>query len=149
MKYFLLSLFLCVASQTANAQTISDEQQIKNLIQNAFDGVWSDFDAAAVDKFHTKYFLLLEHGEVWTNDIIKGYQEKGRANAGQTKRTNSFEFIKVEVSGNQAWCAYKNFAEITKDGKVVSKLEWLESANAVRTDVGWQLTLMHSTRVKR
>lgn len=127
----------------------SDEQQIKNLIQNAFDGVWSDFDEASVDKYHTPDFLLLEHGEVWTNDIIKGYQEKGRTNSQGTKRTNSFEFINVVVNGDAAWCAYKNFAKISKNGEVVRNLEWLESANVIKTPTGWKLVLMHSTRVSR
>lgn len=150
MKRLIFCALLCVTFLPTIGQTVvTDEQQIKNLIQNAFDGVWSDFDETAVDKFHTKDFLLLEHGEVWTNDIIKNYQLKGKKNSAGTKRTNSFEFIKIEVLGNEAWCAYKNFAEISKEGEVVKNLEWLESINAVKTPAGWKLTLMHSTRVNR
>lgn len=144
---FLSFVFFNLSAFSQSNST--DEQQIKDLIQNAFDGVWSDFDSMAVDKFHTKDFLLLEHGEVWTNDIIKGYQVKGKKNSQGSKRVNTFEFIKVEVSGNTAWCAYKNFATISKDGEILRNLEWLESVNAVKTPTGWKLTLMHSTRVKR
>jgi ketosteroid isomerase-like protein len=144
---FFILLFTSSFSFSQQQQT--DEQQIKALIQHAFDGVWSDFDAKAVDEYHTPDFLLLEHGEVWTNDIIKGYQVKGRANSNGIKRTNSFEFLKVEVTGSRAWCAYKNFATISKDNEVVKKLEWLESANAIKTPSGWKLILMHSTRVNR
>lgn len=142
---FILFIFTSSVSFGQN----KDEQQIASLIQNAFDGVWSDFDSTAVDKFHTPDFLLLEHGEVWTNDIIKGYQVKGRLNSQGTKRTNSFEIIKTEVTGDQAWCAYKNFATISKDGNVIRKLEWLESVNAIKTANGWKLSMMHSTRVNR
>jgi hypothetical protein len=144
----LFSLFIFSFEGFAQKQT-TDEQQIEDLIQNAFDGVWSDFDEKAVDKYHTPDFLLLEHGEVWTNGIIKSYQVKGRANSNGIKRTNSFEFLKIEVTDSRAWCAYKNFATISKDGAVVKKLEWLESANAIKTPTGWKLVLMHSTRVDK
>jgi hypothetical protein len=144
----LFSLFIFSFEGFAQ-RPATDEQQIEDLIQNAFDGVWSDLDEKAVDKYHTPDFLLLEHGEVWTNDIIKGYQVKGKSNSQGMKRVNTFEFIKVEVSENTAWCAYKNFAAISKDDEIVKKLEWLESANAIKTPTGWKLTLMHSTRVNR
>lgn len=150
IQLVLLILFTALSvSKKCHAQTKSDEQQIKEMIQNAFDGVWSDFDTTAVDKFHTKDFLLLEHGEIWTNDIIIGYQMKGSKNSKGTTRTNSFEIIKTVVTGNTAWCAYKNFATISKGGVVIRKLEWLESINAERSHDGWKLLMMHSTRVNR
>lgn len=144
----IIGLFLLLTSFAGFGQKSgSDEQQIKSLVQNAFDGVWSDFDTTAVDNFHTADFLLLEHGEVWTNEIIKGYQRTGKANAKNTKRINNFEFLKIEINGETAWAAYKNFATIYKDGEISRNLEWLESVNAVKTSNGWKLKLMHSTRV--
>lgn len=148
-RFSIIFLLLIHSLAVFSQKNTTDEQQIETLIQNAFDGVWSDFDTTALDKFHTKDFLLLEHGEVWTNDIIKGYQNKGRLSSQGTKRTNSFEIIRTVVSGNLAWCAYKNFATITKDGEIIRKLEWLESVNAIKTAEGWKLALMHSTRVPK
>ena len=101
----LLSLCIICFSLMLNAQS-SDEQELKDLIQNSFDDIFSEMKLETLQKYYTDDFLLLEVGEVWDMDRIKNelssYDLKGRT------RLNEFEFIQVKISGNTAWIAYHN-----------------------------------------
>ncbi|WP_338763222.1 DUF4440 domain-containing protein [Bernardetia sp. ABR2-2B] len=150
-KKIILPIFLFFSVYSLQAQNIKpkEEEAIKQLIQNVFDDVWGELDSTKIEKYHTDDFLLLEHGEVWTNDTIKSYIAKARQSEKLPKRTNSFEFIRFVKSKNSIWFAYQNYATLSVDGKVTRELQWLESAVAIKTKQGWKLQMLHSTRVKR
>jgi hypothetical protein len=126
----------------------SDEEQIRSLIQESFDHIWSELNAENIGKYYTTDFLLLEHGEVWNNDTIAVYLNRARSRTPNPIRENTIEIIETKVNQNTAWVAYHNYATFTVDGKVVRKMYWLESATAVLTDEGWKLDMLHSTRAK-
>ncbi len=126
-----------------NAQS-SDEQKLKDLIQDSFDDVFSEMNLEALNKYYTSDFLLLEVGEVWDMERIK--RELSSYDLRGSKRVNNFEFIQVEISGNTAWIAYHNTATFMSDGEIVGEINWLESATAVKTQEGWKLDMLHSTR---
>lgn len=144
---FLLLLFHTGAFSQNLAS--SDENQIQNLIQNSFDELFSNLDAEKMSDFYTDDFLLLEQGEIWDKAIIMGYFERASQNPNRPKRTNRFEFIQTKVDENRAWVGYWNFATITRAGQVVQEIKWLESATAVKTEKGWRLDMLHSTRVEK
>ena len=125
------------------------EAAVEQLIQDAFDEVWSNLDTSALARFHTDDFLLLEHGEVWTNDTIRNYQLRAQPRAAEEghTRNNDFEFLETVADGKTVWTAYHNYGTWTKDEEVLFKLHWLESAVAVYTEEGWKLVMLHSTRV--
>jgi hypothetical protein len=151
MKTTLTAFFLFLATLPAfsqNTQT-SDEQQVQQLIQDSFDAIFSEYDANQLDDFYTSGFLLLEHGELWDMEFIRGYLSKAKQNTDRPTRTNRFEFIKTVIEGNRAWVAYHNYATISKDGQVIRELYWLERATAIRTAQGWRLDMLHSTRVEK
>lgn len=126
----------------------SDESLIKNLIIESFDEIWSELNAKNIDKYYTEDFLLLEHGEVWTNDSISNYLNKAILRTPIPKRVNSIEVLEVKVLDGMAWIAYKNKAVISAEDKVIRTLHWLESATAILTENGWKLEMLHSTRIK-
>lgn len=138
---FLLSVLFF--TMHLGAQNSSDEQQLKDLIQNSFDDIFSEMSIDKVDKYFTKDFLLLEVGEVWDMERIKSelssYDLQGR------RRINEFEFIAVKVKDDTAWIAYHNTATFRKGGEIVGGRKWLESATAIRTQDGWKLDMLHST----
>jgi ketosteroid isomerase-like protein len=144
-KQFILLVLLFASFQVA-AQD-ADQKQIENLIQNSFDEIFSNYNAEKLTNFYTEDFILLEHGEVWDMDFIRNYLGKTKSNPNPPTRTNRFEFIKTVVEGDRAWVAYHNYATISRDGQVLRELYWLESATAIRTDKGWRLDMLHSTRV--
>lgn len=145
MKKYLILLFFSV-SVFAQAQQNADEKAIQQLIQGSFDTLFSTFDSDQMSKFYTADFILLEDGEVWDNQILLDYFTEAKQNPNPPTRVNRFEFIKTTVSGDRGWVAYHNFATISRDGEVIREVRWLESATAVKTDAGWRLDMLHSTR---
>lgn len=123
-----------------------DFKTVEQVIQNVFDDIWSDKKAEILTIYHTNDFILLEHGEVWTNDTIANWCKRAKLRDKDVKRINSFDFFEAKRAGNRIWMAYHNYATITKD-TISRKLQWLESIVAVKQDSLWKLELMHSTRV--
>lgn len=151
IKNIVSLIFILFSTYSTQAQNIQpkEEEAIQQLIQNAFDGVWSDLDSIKIAEYHTDDFLLLEHGEVWNNDTIKSYIAKARQTEKIPTRVNKFEFIRFVKSKKSIWVAYQNYATISRDGAVIANLQWLESAVAIKTKQGWKLQMLHSTRVNR
>ena len=67
----------------------------------------------------------------------------------QYVRINELDFIKWEQSANSVWIAYHNYGTWKKGDEITRKAQWLESAVAIKTDEGWKIQMLHSTRVKR
>lgn len=124
------------------------KKQIQNLVLESFDEIWSKLEAKNIEKYYTKNFLLLEHGEVWNNDIIAKYLNTAKLNLPIPKRVNTIQIIDIKVTNKTAWVSYHNYATISVDDKVTRKTHWLESATAILTPKGWKFDMLHSTRVK-
>jgi hypothetical protein len=152
MRTTILLLLLLSACQSPKpekerALTTEEEQIAKDLIQGSFDEIWGGVDSSAIANYHTDDFIILEHGEVWDNDRIKTYIRGQLERADRPVRTNRMEYISIEKYGTSIQMAYHNFAEFTRADTLVAKRQWLESALAVKTEKGWRLKMMHSTRV--
>ncbi|UJH92795.1 nuclear transport factor 2 family protein [Antarcticibacterium sp. 1MA-6-2] len=151
MKTTLQLFFLMLLSVPVVAQNSveDEEQQIKDLITNYFNDIFSKNEQDKLSDYQTEDYLLLENGEVWDTEIIKGYMEKAAARERSPERINTFKFIEVKVSGDLAWAAYHNNAVFKRDGEKLGEMNWLESATAIRTKDGWKLQMLHSTIVKK
>ncbi len=143
---FAITLLFITSTITSQNVTTKEQQTIKKLVQDAFDDVWSKYDTSKLKIHHTDDFLLLEHGQVWNNDTIANYQAKGLKRPART-RINSFEFIQFEKYGESIWAAYHNYASFTDGEGGIQKAQWLESIVAIKTETGYKLKMMHSTRV--
>lgn len=156
MKHLLKLLFvfflIIMSCQKEKEEIITNNEDdfktVEQVVQGVFDDIWSDKNAELLTKYHTDDFILLEHGEVWTNDTIANWCKRAKLRDEGVKRLNSFNFFKAKREGNRIWMAYHNYATITKD-TISRKLEWLESIVAIKKDNTWKLELMHSTRVNR
>lgn len=145
----IISFLLLFLSITINAQTSveKDEELLKQLIVDSFQDILSDNKKGQLGNYYTEDFVLLENGEVWDLEIIRGYMDQAAAMDKLPKRINSFSFIDIKIYGDTAWLAYHNTARYEMDEQVLGEMKWLESANAVRTQSGWKLELLHSTIV--
>lgn len=143
--FLLLVLHTTVTAQAAKKQT--DLQAIQELIQGSFDSIFSAHRSDLLDQYYTADFLLLEQGEIWTLDTVKHYLANAKKSTNPVVRVNCFEFIKTEMSGERAWIAYHNWATLSAEGQAPRELYWLESATAIKTEAGWRLDMLHSTRV--
>lgn len=138
-------LFTSISCDQALHDT--DKSQIKNLVVDSFDHIWSELNSENIDKYYTKDFLLLENGEVWNNDSITHYLDNAILRKPNPKRVNTIEIIEIKISNNMAWIAYHNHAIFSIDNTIVRKAHWLESATAILTEDGWKLEMLHSTRI--
>ena len=144
-------LILCACQHSGegetNVLTAEEEQIAKELIQGSFDKIWGGVDSTEILNYHTEDFFILEHGEVWDNESIKQYIRGQLQREDRPLRVNRMEYISVEKFGNSIQLAYTNFAEFVQADSIVGKRQWLESALAVKTQEGWRLRMMHSTRM--
>ena len=151
----LLILLLSACQATTPNQdkeeilTQEEETIAKELIQGSFDKIWGGVDSTEIANYHTDDFIILEHGEVWDNDRIKEYIRGQLQRENRPLRINNMEYISIEKYGASIQLAYHNYAEFVRADTLVGKGQWLESALAVKTDEGWRLKMMHSTRVAR
>lgn len=145
MKKFLISFVLMLGMVPCQlAQNSSDEQQLKELVQQSFDTIFSEKNINLLSKYYTEDFLLLEQGEIW--DLAKIEKMMKMTQNNPAERINEFEFIEIKVAGDMAWLAYHNKAIFERQGQKEAEIEWLESATAKRTPGGWKLDMLHSTR---
>ena len=140
----LLIMFIGISVMSQNSE-LKKEDQIKELISNSFQKIFSDLDPQSLDTYCTQDFLLLETGEVWDMDKMRKYLDRASEQESKVIRFNSFDFIEIKVEGKMAWVAYHNKAEFKSGEEVVRELNWLESATAILTEEGWKLQLLHST----
>lgn len=150
----LLILFLSACSTPNNekesvALSKEEEEMAKELIQGSFDKIWGGVDSTEIANYHTDDFIILEHGEVWDNDRIRVYIRGQLQRENRPLRKNRMEYISIDKYGASIQMAYHNYAEFYRADTLVSERQWLESALAVKTDKGWRLKMMHSTRVAR
>lgn len=148
-KRTTIIFILCFTSASFGQSSIeTDKLKIKELIMNSFDEIWSELNAKNIDKYYTKDFLLLEHGEVWNNDTIANYLDNAKLQKPNPKRKNTIEIIEIKVANGMAWVAYQNYATFSTENIIIRKAHWLESATAILTENGWKLQMLHSTRIK-
>lgn len=140
----LLIMFIGITAMSQNSE-LKKEDQIKELISNSFQKIFSDLDPEALDTYCTQDFLLLETGEVWDMERMRNYLDRASEQKSKVIRFNSFDFIEIKIEGKMAWVAYHNKAEFKSGEEVVREINWLESATAVLTEEGWKLQLLHST----
>jgi hypothetical protein len=70
-KLNTIILMICFTTLSLGQSSIkTDESQIKELIIESFDEIWSKLNSKNIDKYYTENFLLLENGEVWNNDTV-------------------------------------------------------------------------------
>lgn len=138
----------CKKEEKQPTNNTEDFKAVEQIVQHAFDDIWSAKKAERILKYHTDDFILLEHGEVWTNDTIANWCKRAKLRDAGVKRINSFDFFEAKREGNRIWMAYHNYATIKRD-TLERKLQWLESIVAIKQDTIWKLEMMHSTRVNR
>ena len=148
--FLVLLLSACQAPNQDKADLLTKEEEIaKELIQGSFDKIWGGVDSTEIANYHTDDFIILEHGEVWDNDRIKTYIRGQLKRENRPLRINKMDYISIEKYGESIQMAYHNYAEFVRADTLVAKRQWLESALAVKTEEGWKLKMMHSTRVAR
>lgn len=73
----ILTMIICT-SAVGKVSEKTEEEKVEDLGRNYFQGIFSDFDSAALYAYCTSDFLLLETGEVWNMRKMRNYVQKAR-----------------------------------------------------------------------
>jgi ketosteroid isomerase-like protein len=105
---------------------------------------WAAHDIARYRSLCTPDYLILDDGEMsdLEQDIayLRAHPEAWRG------RDDHFDFRKVIVRGDEAYVVYFLNSEIRR-GQAVERRRYLESAVLRRNAHGWQVFLLHSTKL--
>ncbi|WP_296702128.1 DUF4440 domain-containing protein [Algoriphagus sp.] len=143
-KLFYLLLFLGTGLPSfAQENILSDEVQIQNLVKESFDVLFSSYDLDQIDKYYTPDIKILENGEIWDMEIIKGILTNAK-NRKSGERINKFDFIETHVDQKMGYTIYHNYASISTNGQSIREIHWIESVVAVKTENGWRIKNLHS-----
>ncbi len=144
--YKLLLFLLLPSSLLAQQVTSNDEEKIKNVIIQLFDG-FAQLDYTKITKQTTSDFMLLENGAIWNNDTIVKKITFTKNKYESFSRVNRIEFIRTEIRGNTAWTCFYNEANFRMDSTTRS-VRWLESAVLIKQKNDWKVQQFHSTVLK-
>lgn len=141
---FILAVALAVLPAAAMAVDSGAVSAAKQTIVDYY-AAWAAHDIARYRSLCTSDYLILDNGEMSNLDqdiaYLRAHPEAWRG------RTDHFDFRKVIVGGDEAYVVYFLNSEI-KDEKAVEHRRYLESAVLRRSPHGWQVFLLHSTRLR-
>lgn len=137
----LLAMLLPMVSASAIA---ADDASAARQTIVAYYAAWAAHDIARYRSLCTPDYLILDNGEISNLDqdvaYLRAHPEAWRG------RTDHFDFRKVIVRGDGAYVVYFLNSEI-RHGKLVEHRRYLESAALRRGPPGWQVFLLHSTKL--
>jgi cytochrome c553/ketosteroid isomerase-like protein len=139
----ILLAVLAVVPKVAMAASPEDAAAAKRTIVDYY-AAWAAHDVARYRSLCTDDYLILDNGEMSNRDqdiaYLRAHPEAWRG------RTDHFDFRKVTVRGSEAYVVYFLNSEI-RTGKTLEDRRYLESAVLRRSAHGWQVFLLHSTRL--
>ncbi len=140
----IITIVLFISFCTLKVMAGNNEEAVKQAVKNYYDLYFAKMDKSEYRSILTKDYLLLENGEILnTEDDIVAMPD---SNSGY-KRIDSFDFRLVKVEGDIAYAVYFLRSKITDKVNGMRNKEWLESAVLQRSEEGWKIALLHSTRI--
>ena len=123
---------------------LDDAAAIKQAVKKVYSVFYVDQDKKKYRSLLADDYLLLENGEILNIEGDIGLMPSPDSGY---KRTDAFDFHSVKVQGNFAYAIYFLKSEITDNKNGTRNREWLESAILRRSEKGWLMALLHSTRI--
>jgi VCBS repeat-containing protein len=142
MKSILLFAVLIYAT-LSQAQITPDSAAILDLIQRDYRA-FASLDSEAHKANCTTDYILIENGEVWNMDRERMYMRSLKEKA---VRKDQFSQITIKADGSFAYAVYQLQSAITRKNQT-KNYQWTESVVLKKTDAGWKIALIHSTKVK-
>lgn len=130
----------CAPSMSA----VDDAATIRQAIKDVYSIFFVDRNKQKYRSLLTDDYLLLENGEILD---IEGDMALMPAADSDYRRTDAFDFRSVKIHGDTAYAVYFLKSEMTDKKNGTRNREWLESAILRRSDKGWRMALLHSTRI--
>lgn len=141
---FLLTILFSAALQ-AQLPLTSGQQAVQETVIKMFDAL-SNRDSLQLKLYCAADIALYEYGEAWNLDTLIN-KAISLNTATDFKRINTINFINTTISNKVAWATYNNQADITMNGKHITK-KWLETVVLVKEDKRWKIKVLHSSLIK-
>ena len=135
---------LLVAGCAPRVTSVDDPSAVKQAITDYY-AAFSGLDKQKYRALLTEDYLLLENGELLD---VEGDVAGMPSPETHPRRKDVFNFRSVKIQGDVAYAAYFLSSNITDDKGDRSR-QWLESAILRRSDKGWRMALLHSTRITK
>jgi hypothetical protein len=129
-----------------SASAADDAEAVKQAVREVYSTFYETRDKPKYRSLLTKDYLLLENGELFD---IEGDLALMPAPDSGYMRTDAFDFRLVKVHDDTAYAVYFLKSEMTNKKDGTRRREWLESAVLRRSGTGWQMALLHSTRLAK
>ena len=123
----------------------SGQQAVQETVIKMFDAL-SNRDSLQLKLYCAADIALYEYGEAWNLDTLIN-KAISLNTATDFKRINTINFINTTISNKVAWATYNNQADITMNGKHITK-KWLETVVLVKEDKRWKIKVLHSSLIK-
>lgn len=146
-KIIILTIAISVTSLLQAQQPISKKQlEIQQTIVKMFQAL-SNRDSVTLKSYCSPDITLYEYGQIWNIDTLirKGISMNQSVDF---TRTNTLDFIDIEICKTMAWVTYRLHSVITKDAKETA-MQWLETVVLARQNNQWKVKHLHSTLIKR
>ncbi|MBK8609352.1 MAG: nuclear transport factor 2 family protein [Chitinophagaceae bacterium] len=139
--FAILFSAMLMAQQPLN----SSQQAVQETVIKMFDAL-SNRDSVSLKLYCADDITLYEYGQTWNLDTL--INKAIRLNtATDFKRINTINFINTTINKQTAWATYNNQADITMNGKLITK-KWLETVVLVKEEKRWKIKVLHSTPIK-
>ncbi len=150
MKAILKSSVIILLISFSRLSQANELLEIKTVVELAYEQIWSDLNAEAVEVFHTDDFTLLNDGEdFWSNfDVVLYLNRIKKVQSKTMKKANSFEFLEHKIYDDLAWITFYNTRQSSDATSRISETKWLESAFLVKENNQWKFQLLHSSQVR-
>ena len=138
----LMIVFSLLFSVNTFAQNKNDSLQVNQLIFDYYE-TFTNRNLNAYKATLSDDYLLIEDGNIW--DLEE--ELKYLFNPTTVKRTNEFEFLRVDLDLEIAIVNYKLKSIYNDNGDIYEK-NWVESIVCKKINGSWKVSLLHSTPIK-
>jgi cytochrome c553/ketosteroid isomerase-like protein len=140
---FITLTVLAAFAMTTMAASGDDLAAAKRTIIDYY-AAWAAHDVARYRSLCTDDYLILDNGEM--SDLDQDLADLRSHPDAWRGRTDHFDFRKASIRGDEAYVVYFLNSEIRK-GQAVEHRRYLESAVLRRSAQGWQVFLLHSSKL--
>jgi len=146
-REFIVGTGMLIGSACAPSVLAADgKAAVKQAVEDYYSLYYVNLDKKKYRSLLTKDYLLLENGQIMDADADIALMP---APDDGYKRIDKFNFRSVKLHGAIAYAIYFLKSEITDKKNGPRSREYLESAILRRSGQGWQVALLHSTKIMK
>jgi hypothetical protein len=142
----IILVLLLISVCTLKVFAGDDEEAVKQAIKNYYYLYFVKMDKNAYRSILTEDYQFLENGELFDADGDIAFMPDP---ASGYERTDTFDFRYIKIEEDFAYTVYFLKSDIKDKVNGAIHKEYLESTILRRSDNGWKIALLHSTKITK